>query len=72
MPRYSFNNIFIIVTNVMILVFLSAQFVHIGAPQQTVLSFIYTNKNMKLTKACKLLINFLFCYNDVRAFEVFK
>ena len=31
MPRYSYNNIIIIVTNVFILEFLSAQFVHPGA-----------------------------------------
>ena len=33
MPQYSFNNIIIIVTNVIILEFLSARFVRPGAPQ---------------------------------------
>ena len=37
MPRYSFNNIIIIVTNVIILEPLCAQFVHPGAPQGTIL-----------------------------------
>ena len=32
MPRHSYNNIIIIVTNVIILEFLSARFVHPGAP----------------------------------------
>ena len=38
MPRYSYNKI-IIVTNVIILEFLAAWFVHPGAPQLTNLSF---------------------------------
>ena len=28
--------------------------------------------NIRITKASKLLINFSFDYNDVRAFEAFK
>ena len=39
MPRYSYNNI-IIVTNVIILEFLSVRFVHPGAPQLTILIFL--------------------------------
>ena len=38
MPLYCYNNIIIIVTNVIILEFLPAQFVHSGAP-----SFFSTN-----------------------------
>ena len=41
MLRYSYNNI-IIVINVSILEFLSARFVHLGAPQLTILSFFLT------------------------------
>ena len=36
---YSYNNIIILVTNIIILEFLSARFTHPGAPQQTILSF---------------------------------
>ena len=36
-------NIFIIVTNVIILEFLSAQFVHPGAPELTILYFFTIN-----------------------------
>ena len=36
---YSYNNIIIIVTNIIMLEFLSAQFVSLGAPQITILSF---------------------------------
>ena len=39
-PRYNYNNIIIIVTNVIMLEFLSARFVHPGAPQLTILSFL--------------------------------
>ena len=39
MLGYSYNNIFVIVTNVIMLEFLSAQFVSLGAPQISILSF---------------------------------
>ena len=41
MARYSYNNI-IVVTNVILLEFLSARFVHRGAPQLSILSFFLT------------------------------
>ena len=40
MSRYSYNNIIIIITNVIILEFLSARFVHSGASQLMILSFL--------------------------------
>ena len=40
MPRYSCNNIIIIVTNAILLECLSARFVHLGALQLTILSFL--------------------------------
>ena len=43
MSRNSYNNIIIIVTNVNILEFLSAWFVHPGAPQLTILYFFNTS-----------------------------
>ena len=63
MPLYSYNDIIIIVTNVIILEFFPAQFVHSGAP------FFLTRIKTRITKANKLLTNFLFDYNDVRTFK---
>ena len=40
MGQYSYNNIIIIVSNVIILEFLSAQFVHAGTRQLNILSFL--------------------------------
>ena len=40
MARYSYNNIIINVTNVIILEFSSARFVHPGAPQLMTLSYL--------------------------------
>ena len=40
LPRYSYNDIIIIITNVIILEFLSARFVHPGAPELTILSLL--------------------------------
>ena len=48
MPQYGYNNIIIVVTNVIILEFLSARFAHPGA------------QNIIITKASKVLINFSF------------
>ena len=39
MPRYSYNNIIIIVTNAIISEFLPAQFVYLGATQLSILYF---------------------------------
>ena len=39
-PEYSYNNIIIIVTKAFISEFLSARFVHPGAPQPTIPSFL--------------------------------
>ena len=46
MPRYSYNNIIIIVSNSVILEFLSAQFVCPSALQPTL-----TKENIRITKA---------------------
>ena len=54
----SYSNIIIIVTNVIILEFLSAPVAHQGIPQLIMLSFFNTT--------------FFYDYNDVRVFEVFK
>ena len=60
MPRYSYNNIIIIIiaTNAIMLEFSSAQFIHVGA----LLCYHFFNKswNKRTTKASKLLINFSF------------
>ena len=40
MPRYSYNNIIIAVTNVIILEFLSARVAHFGVPQLAILFFL--------------------------------
>ena len=56
MPRYSYNNIIIIVTNVIILEFLFVRFV----PPSALLPFyLFFNMSLKtgITKASKLLIN---------------
>ena len=55
MPSYSYNNIIFIITNAIILEFLTAQFVHPGALQLTVLFFSH-----KL----ELENNFEFWYNN--------
>ena len=70
MPQYSYNNIF--VTNVIILEFLVAWFLYPGAVQLTTTNLFLTRESIRVTKANKLLINFCFWYNNVRAFEVFK
>ena len=49
MPQYSYNNIIIIVTNVIILEFLSARFVHPGTLQLN--TFFNTTWDMRTTKA---------------------
>ena len=41
-------------------------------PQCTLMFFNMTREIIRITKANKLLKTFLFDYNDVRAFEVFK
>ena len=58
-PQYSYNNIITIVTNVVMLEFLSARFIHPGAAN---ISSFFFNKscNIRKTKASKLLINFCF------------
>ena len=43
MPWYSYDNIIIIVINVIVLEFLSAWFVHTAAPQLSILSFFITS-----------------------------
>ena len=54
---FSYNNIIIIVTNIRItLEFLSARFVHPGAPQLTISSFSNTSYNIRIIKANKPLI----------------
>ena len=55
--HYSYNNIIIVVTNVIILELLSARFVHPGYLQLNILSFFNTSYNIGVTK---LLINFFF------------
>ena len=50
MPRYSYNNIIIIVTNFIILEFLSPLIEHPGALQLTILSFFDTSQNKSVTK----------------------
>ena len=69
MPQYSYN-IISIATNVIMLEFLSAQCIHPGALLPFYL-FVDMSWNIKIKKASKLY-TFLFDYNDVRAFEVFK
>ena len=67
-PRYAS------VTNVIIRI-LVCRFVHPGGRQLTILSFLNTGWKVRITRLAKpnkLLINFLFDYNNVRAFEVFK
>ena len=73
MPRHSYNNIIIIVTNVIILESLSAQFVHPG----TLLSFYFIltwvkNNNKKMTEARKLLKSFSFLLKWRQSFQSFK
>ena len=55
--HFSYNNIIIVVTNVIILELLSARFVHPGYLQLNILSFFNTSYNIGVTK---LLINFFF------------
>ena len=43
MPPYSYNDIIIIAINAIIIEFWSAQFVHPGIQQLTILSFFYTS-----------------------------
>ena len=43
MLRYSYNNVIIIVTNVIMLEFFSARFVRLGPLQLTILSFFNTS-----------------------------
>ena len=43
MLRYSYNNVIIIVTNVIMLEFFSARFVRLGPSQLTILSFFNTS-----------------------------
>ena len=45
MPRYSCNNVIIVVTNAIILEFLSAWFVYPGARQLTILSLFNTREH---------------------------
>ena len=52
MPQYSYNNIIIIVANVIILEFLSARFVHPGTLQLN--TFFNTTWNTRTTKAISL------------------
>ena len=51
--------------------FLSARFINSGV-LLTILYFFNASWNMRITKASYFLINFLFDYNDVRAFKLFK
>ena len=58
MPRHSYDNI--ISNNVIILEFLSAQFVHPDTLQLTTSSFFNLSLNIKITNANKLLVDFSF------------
>ena len=57
MPRYSYDSIIILVTNVILLEFLleflSARFVHPCALQLTILSFFNTSYSIRITRLAK-------------------
>ena len=59
MPQYSYNNIIIIVTNVIMLELMSARIIY---TQVFFYHFIFFNvsQNIRTTKTSKLLINFFF------------
>ena len=64
-PRYNYNNSIILVTNVTILEFLSARFVH----PRALLPFFNTSQGIRITKARKLLMNFSFWLQWRQSFQ---